>query len=274
MKIKNLLTRTVSGVIYCAMIVCLTLMGREGVLLLAGLLGALATVELAKISHGLTRRTIPLIIVDVAGVLSLCMIGYGYALWLWIAILIVRFVEELYVKNPHPLRSLANSALSQIYIGVPMCLMVELADYLDSRVVLLLFIFIWINDTGAFLVGSLLGRHRLFERISPKKSWEGFFGGLLLVVVTAVLFGLYCPGTFGLGRFDIGLWGWFGLGLVASIFSTWGDLVESMIKRDLQIKDSGHIIPGHGGILDRIDSLLLVVPAAFIYLLFLACNLL
>lgn len=274
MKIKNLLTRTVSGVIYCALIVGLTLMGREGVLLLAGLLGALATVELAKISHGLTRRTIPLIIVDVAGVLSLCMIGYGYALWLWIAILIVRFVEELYVKNPHPLRSLANSALSQIYIGVPMCLMVSLANYLDPRVVLLLFIFIWINDTGAFLVGSLLGRHRLFERISPKKSWEGFFGGLLLVVVAAMLFGLYCPGTFGLGRFDISLWGWFGLGVVASVFSTWGDLVESMIKRDLQIKDSGHIIPGHGGILDRIDSLLLVVPAAFIYLLFLACNLL
>ena len=115
--------------------------------------------------------------------------------------------------------------------------------------------------------GSMLGRHRLFERISPKKSWEGFFGGLAFDVIASVLFGIYASTFFGL---EISVYGWVGLGVVVCLFSTWGDLVESMLKRSLHIKDSGSLIPGHGGILDRIDSLLFVMPACVIYLMILS----
>ena len=129
--------------------------------------------------------------------------------------------------------------------------------------VLAVFVLIWLNDTGAFCVGSLFGRHRLFERISPKKSWEGFFGGLIFCLVAAAIlktcFGEYFPG--------MGMLLMLGLGAVVSVFGTWGDLVESLIKRTLGVKDSGHVLPGHGGILDRIDSLLLVIPAVLAYML-------
>ena len=120
------------------------------------------------------------------------------------------------------------------------------------------------NDTGAFCVGSLIGRHRLFERISPKKSWEGFWGGLFFTIVAAVIIDTYFPAYFS--EFDVIRW--VGMAIVVSAFSTWGDLAESMVKRTAGVKDSGHLLPGHGGILDRIDSLLFVVPAVLIYINF------
>ena len=129
---------------------------------------------------------------------------------------------------------------------------------------------IWLNDTGAFCVGSLIGRRRLFERISPKKSWEGFYGGLLFSIIAGIVAGSplladHCTASLHNANFtavSLGI-----LGLLVSIMSTWGDLVESMIKRTLGIKDSGHLLPGHGGILDRIDSLLFVAPATLLFLL-------
>ena len=120
------------------------------------------------------------------------------------------------------------------------------------------FIFIWINDTGAFLVGITIGHHRLFERISPKKSWEGFAGGLIFSLMTAWIFSLFYD--------NFSLIQWLGFSLTISISSTFGDLCESLLKRTIHIKDSGHILPGHGGLLDRFDSVLLAAPAAYIYL--------
>jgi phosphatidate cytidylyltransferase len=123
--------------------------------------------------------------------------------------------------------------------------------------VLALFIFIWINDTGAYLVGILFGKHRLFERISPKKSWEGFFGGLLFTTASSFVFAYFEP--------EISYYHWMGISLVVVVFGVWGDLVESLIKRTLEVKDSGKAIPGHGGFLDRFDSLLLAVYAVLFY---------
>ncbi len=129
-------------------------------------------------------------------------------------------------------------------------------------VLLAMFILIWLSDTGAFCVGSLMGRHKLFKRISPKKSWEGFFGGLLFCLAASAFFYFYGNGVFGY----LNLWQLLGMGAVVCVFGTWGDLVESLIKRSLGVKDSGSLLPGHGGILDRIDSLLLVTPALLLYL--------
>lgn len=269
MDFKKLLTRALSGLVYCLIIVgCILFGGVEGTLILALLLGALATLELSKISHELTRAKIPTIILDVTGVMCLCAGSYFYPLIIWVAIWMCRMIEELYLHAERPLRNLAFSALPQLYIGVPMLMMTAIAAWTHPNAILLLFFLIWINDTGAYLVGCTLGRHRLFERISPKKSWEGFFGGLAFTLAASAIFYGCCPGFFGLLRIMPGIAGWLGLGLIVTIFGTWGDLIESMIKRTLKIKDSGKMIPGHGGILDRIDSLLLVLPAAAIYLFF------
>ncbi len=129
-----------------------------------------------------------------------------------------------------------------------------------------MFILIWLSDTGAFCVGSLIGKHRLFERISPKKSWEGFFGGLIFCLIAGLVM------FYGFHSYFLimNLWQMLGFCAMVCVMGTWGDLVESLIKRSLGVKDSGHLLPGHGGILDRIDSLLVVVPGVTVYI-FLIC---
>ncbi len=266
MDLKKLLTRTVSGLIYCVIIVGCILLGSTGVLVLGGVLSAIACIEFSRISHEFTIRTIPVIILDIAGCLFLCLGYLGFTIIIWVAIMLARFIEQLYIKSEYPLKDLAHSMMSQIYIGVPMGIMAAIAVLLDPMIVLAIFIFIWINDTGAFLVGSLMGRHKLFERVSPKKTWEGFIGGLVFCIGFSILFYYTANRFFGMeSSLHANLGIWLGLATVVSIFGTWGDLVESMIKRTLHIKDSGNIIPGHGGILDRIDSLLLALPACAIY---------
>ena len=121
-----------------------------------------------------------------------------------------------------------------------------------------IFIFNWVNDTGAYCTGMLFGKHRLFERISPKKSWEGSIGGAVFSIIAAIVLAHFF--TF----LSTGVW--IGLGLTVVVFGTWGDLTESLMKRTLGIKDSGNILPGHGGMLDRFDSTLMAVPAAVVYL--------
>ena len=155
-----------------------------------------------------------------------------------------------------------------MYIALPFSLLNVLAFTatpnghisFNTLLPLSVFVFLWVNDTGAYCVGSLLGRHKLFPRISPGKSWEGCIGGAVFVLAAAYLIGEYI---------DMGILNtlqWLGLGLVVVVFGTWGDLVESLFKRTLGIKDSGNILPGHGGMLDRFDSSLLAIPAAVVYL--------
>ena len=122
------------------------------------------------------------------------------------------------------------------------------------------FVFLWLNDAGAYCIGSLLGRHKLFPRISPGKSWEGSIGGAVFVLAAAWAISYWLDGVM-LTTLE-----WLGLGMVVVVFGTWGDLVESLFKRTLGIKDSGNILPGHGGMLDRFDSALLAIPAAVVYL--------
>lgn len=265
MDIKKILVRSLSGLIYCLAITGCIIWGNPGVLLLSAILSTCACIEFARISRELTFRTAPTLILDIAGCFCLC-IGYlGYPLLVWIAIMILRFIEQLYVNSETPLKDLAHSMMSQIYIGVPMGIMTAIAWFRDPMILLAIFILIWINDTGAFLVGCSIGRHKLFEKISPKKTWEGFAGGLIFCLIASSLFAIYCNSFFGMDTLQANLPIWLCLGATVSIFGTWGDLVESMIKRNLHIKDSGNIMPGHGGILDRIDSLLLALPACAVF---------
>lgn len=264
MNIKSWLTRSLSGIIYCGIIVGCVFWGIYPFSFMAMLFGVLAIIEFEKICEGISENSLPSLMMDCFGVSLLCFSWLIYPALGWILVFICRLILELYLKNSRPIRCLALSLMSQLYIGLPLALMTTIARFTGLHFVLVIFLMIWINDTGAFVVGSLLGRHRLFERISPKKSWEGFFGGLLFNLLAGWLFAI------GGGDFWDVKWNvitWLLFATTVTLFSTWGDLVESLIKRSLNIKDSGHIIPGHGGILDRIDSLLLVIPAVFLFLL-------
>ena len=181
----------------------------------------------------------------------------------YIVYIMLTFIIQLYAKRPDPIKCWAYSLLGQFYIALPFALLNFIAfpgtyTLYAPWLLMSFFIFIWINDTGAFLVGITIGRHRLFERISPKKSWEGFIGGLIFSFITAWVFSLFYD--------NFSLIQWLGLSLTISISSTFGDLCESLLKRTIHIKDSGHILPGHGGLLDRFDSVLLAAPAAYIYI--------
>ena len=181
-------------------------------------------------------------------------------------------ITELYAKNPDPIHTWAYTMMSQMYIALPFSMLGVLAfrgshaGVVYSWVApLSVFVFLWINDTGAYLCGSLPGRHKLFPRISPGKSWEGSIGGFVFVSAIAVLI-WHLAESYGYNDLSLNAYEWVGLGLVVAVFGTWGDLVESLFKRTIGIKDSGNILPGHGGMLDRFDSSLMAMPAAVVYL--------
>ena len=272
--VKNIFTRTLSGSIYVALIVAALLLPSPYMFIgLFALFIVLGTVELHhlvdnKASVIANKRTA--IALDCIGGLALFTTFWGLnfnpsgsvtqvAIAAYLLYFALRMILQLYMKSDNALQSLADSALTQVYVALPLSLLNILYD---EGVLLAIFILIWLNDTGAFCVGSMLGKHRLFERISPKKSWEGFWGGMAFCIIAGVVF-YFCGGTFG----NLKLVEWIMLGICVSAFSTWGDLAESLLKRTLKVKDSGHLIPGHGGILDRIDSLLLVSPTSVIFLI-------
>lgn len=187
----------------------------------------------------------------------------------YLFLLIYLLVSELYLKKKNPLNNWAYTMMSQVYIALSFAMLNVLAYHSTGGISpyqiqynpilpLSIFIFTWINDTGAYCTGMLFGKHRLFERISPKKSWEGSIGGGVFSIIAAILMAHFFP------FMSIGVW--IGLALTVVVFGTWGDLTESLLKRTLGIKDSGNILPGHGGMLDRFDSTLMAVPAAVVYL--------
>jgi phosphatidate cytidylyltransferase len=192
----------------------------------------------------------------------------------YLVTLIYLLIAELYLKQEDPIHDWAYTMMSQLYIALPFSLLNALAFhqaadapyvFYDPVLPLSVFVFLWLNDTGAYLCGSLLGKHKLFPRISPGKSWEGSIGGGILVMVVAALIPTCLAQLLSI-NYHLSTIQWVGLGLTIVIFGTWGDLIESLFKRTIGIKDSGNILPGHGGMLDRFDSSLLAIPAAVVYL--------
>ncbi len=187
----------------------------------------------------------------------------------WIIILAISFIliSELYRKHENPIENIAITVFGIIYAIVPYAILnyivfnQTLHNAYQVWVLIGLFILIWTHDTFAYLTGISIGKHRLFERISPKKSWEGFFGGLLFSFIAAWLLSKYVP--------EFSIISWMIIAAIISTIGTFGDLVESMFKRSVNIKDSGSLLPGHGGLLDRFDTLLLAIPIiyAFLYLI-------
>lgn len=188
----------------------------------------------------------------------------AYLTWL-IPLVPMVFIAELLGKSPKPFNSIAFSFLGIVYVLLPFLFFFALAfieGRYNYRIPLGFLLILWANDTGAYLVGRAFGRHKLFERISPKKTWEGLAGGVVLALILAGIVHHYF-GVFTLSQ-------WMIIAVIIAVFGTLGDLVESMLKRSLQIKDSGNILPGHGGLLDRFDGLLLAAPMVYFFVILFA----
>ena len=286
---KNFIVRTITGIIFVAAIVA-SFLRPETMVLLFSIVTGMTVWEFTGLVNEREHVTINRFICTVAGVYFFYAMTYfcsdlyaGVAKSVvfipYLLTIIYLFISELYLKQANPVNDWAYTMLSQMYIALPFSMINVLAFNgsadgairFNTILPLSVFIFLWVNDTGAYCVGSLLGKHKLFPRISPGKSWEGSIGGAVFVVVAACIINWFDqqgadPAQSSLNPPVLTLIQWIGLGLVVVIFGTWGDLVESLFKRTINIKDSGNILPGHGGMLDRFDSSLMAFPAAVVYI--------
>lgn len=271
---KNFIQRAITGLIFVAVLVGCIIGSPLSFGLLFCIISAMATIEFCQLVNQQKGVKVNRNICVLGSIsLFLCFFYYGMnptqtnIFIPYLTILIYLMISELYLKRENPLNNWAYAMFSQIYIALPFALLNVLAfqtDSFDSTSQYLfifplsIFIFNWMNDTGAYCTGVLFGKHPLFKRISPKKSWEGSIGGAVFCIAASLAIAHFFP-ILSTGT-------WIGLALTVVVFGTWGDLTESLMKRHLGIKDSGNILPGHGGILDRFDSAISAIPAAIVYL--------
>jgi phosphatidate cytidylyltransferase len=271
---KNFIVRTLSGALFVAVLVGSILYGFHTFRPLFLVFMALAVNELTM----LLRRHKSANINPIATFMCSILLYIGFtaiahsntvpALLVFtpyiLAILCV-FIGRLFSTKGNNIENLAYFALTQLYVALPFSLLqiLSTAGAPEGETYywlfpLSIFIFIWCNDSGAYCIGCLLGRHKMFERISPKKTWEGFFGGVAVAVGASIVMSNFFT--------VMNVWQWIGMAVVIVIAGTLGDLIESSMKREMGIKDSGNFLPGHGGLLDRFDSTLLAIPCVIVYL--------
>ena len=268
---KNLVLRTVTGILFVAAVVASILLYDKTIIpffVLMMCVSVIGTFEFLKMT-GITSSIIPTIfaLVAVVTVTAIPLVGSWGSIVIPSVFLLffpILSVIALFQKNDgsrSPLRTLSLCLVPLFWIALPEMLLLHLMESVSPSFVLAMFIIIWLDDTLAYCAGSLFGRHKLCERISPKKTVEGFVIAFVLTVAASAALGR-------IGYFAGLRWNeWVGFAIVTVLFGTLGDLVESMIKRTCGVKDSGNILPGHGGILDRFDSVLMAVPASLVYLL-------
>ena len=258
---KNLVVRTLSGLVLAAVVLGAIVWSQWsfGALLAALLVGGMYEFyTLAGKQGNAPQRVVGLVAGIVLFALNLAFVSddieilgdarqaFGCGLAFLLLLLPAMFICELYRRGENPASGIGTTIMGICYVALPLSLMCYI-------------FIIWANDVFAYLVGMSVGRHRLCERLSPKKSWEGFFGGIAGAVVMGIVAARMLDGN---------MWVWAGLALVAAVSGVLGDLVESMFKRAAGVKDSGRLIPGHGGVLDRFDAMLLSAPFVFVYMLF------
>ena len=280
-KLKNFLVRTASGVVLLAVVLGAAFAGPLGysaLLLLITGVGVWEFYALARAKGVEPQRGLGLVGslgLTFAGTSILCVnyLDYYYEVFILLGIAIAAlaimftFVVEVFRNRQTPIHNIATTILGIVYVGLPMAVMaiipmlLQNLDWKDPDWNAWYFLFylflVWGNDVFAYLCGITLGKHKLCERLSPKKSWEGFIGGIL---------GAVAMGAVAAWWLDESYIFWVGLAIVVALTSVIGDLVESMFKRDAGVKDSGKIMPGHGGILDRFDALLVSAPFALVYI--------
>ncbi|HRZ96218.1 MAG TPA: phosphatidate cytidylyltransferase [Paludibacter sp.] len=264
---NNFITRTLSGLFFVAIIVGSVILGSYYFAVVFSIITGWTVFEF----HKLTNQQESVSVNPIAGVLGGVILFFTsflfasglvqYPLYsVYGLYVVIVLIIGLFYQNKNPLHNWTYFLAGQLYIALPFSLLNYILYIHDVQpyFLLALFIAIWVNDTGAYLVGSTFGKHKLFERISPKKTWEGFIGGALLSLISGYVFSLLIP--------EISLIQWLIFSEIVVVFGTFGDLAESLMKRTVDVKDSGNAIPGHGGLLDRFDSMLLAGPVIFFYL--------
>ena len=283
-KLKNFLVRTASGAVLLGIVLAAIFSGVWGygaLLLAVTIIGVWEFYGLARAKGSEPQRCMGMLMslaLFFAGFIpSLYMygetddhdvLGLGVLLLLIFAmLLVITFVIEVFRNRQTPMYNIATTIMGAVYVALPMAILTILPTGLNAIiyrgevwipwVFLFYLLLVWGNDVFAYLVGVTMGKHRMCERLSPKKSWEGFAGGVAGSAAVGAIAASVLGGSYGV---------WIGLAIVVALSSVVGDLIESMFKRDAGVKDSGAIMPGHGGILDRFDALIMSAPFALIYL--------
>ncbi len=271
--LKNLIKRALTGIIFVALLIGGIILHPVTFLILFSIITGLTLWEFYGLTRYYENAGVKRIISTLGGTYLfvatfLFANNYtgGYIYFPFLAFLMYTIISELYFKESNPINNWALTIFPQVYCAGFFSLLNFIASSANADgiieyhplFVLAIFIIVWVNDTGAYCIGSLFGKNRLFERISPKKSWEGFIGGMVAALIAAFIFGYFFS--------DISVYKWLGLAAIIVVFATWGDLAESLLKRTVGVKDSGTALPGHGGFLDRFDSIMMVTPAAYMYI--------
>jgi phosphatidate cytidylyltransferase len=269
--LKKLITRTITGIVLVLVMLTAIIVSQYSFALLFLVILTASVSEFVNLyKHSEVRPnkffaysvSISLFVVSFLIAQGLIEIKYFFGL---LPCFLMIMAAELYRKKDKPAENIAVTIFSIIYLAIPVSLISFLVfpeilggNAYTPKILIALFALIWIYDSGAYLVGVSIGKHRLFERISPKKSWEGAIGGTLIAIAASYFISGFIP--------EIKLIHWIAISILTVVSSTFGDLTESMFKRYFGIKDSGNILPGHGGVLDRFDSLFFAAPVVVMYL--------
>lgn len=283
-KLKNFFVRTASGAVLLGIVLAAIFTGVWGygaLLLLITVIGVWEFYGLARAKGSEPQRCMGMlmsIVLFFAGFVPSLhiygetdnreLLGNGLnILMLFAMLLVITFVIEVFRNRQTPIYNIATTIMGTLYVALPMGILLFVPSMMNAFicqgdgwtpwVFLFYLLLVWGNDVFAYLVGVTMGKHRMCERLSPKKSWEGFVGGIVGSVAVGAIGASVLGGSYGV---------WIGLAVVVALSSVVGDLIESMFKRDAKVKDSGSIMPGHGGILDRFDALIISAPFALIYL--------
>ena len=282
---NNFITRTLSAIVYAGVVVGSILVQPTcfgGHMLLFGIVFMLVSTLAVREFHRLVGGSDVKIqsYAMMANALLFCTLYfffYGDLVWRWllfayVAVLLLTMIVHLFREKVNAVESWGNLCAGQLMIALPFALMSGVVFY-HKWLMLALFILIWVNDSGAYIVGSLMskrkgGNHKMFPRVSPAKSWEGLIGGFVFDLIAGYVF-FRVGWTASLGLTAYPLFDSLLFALVVGVFGTLGDLMESLMKRTVGVKDSGRFMPGHGGVLDRFDSLLLAVPVVYFLFVYL-----
>jgi phosphatidate cytidylyltransferase len=276
---NNFLTRTLSAIIYAGLVIGSILVQPVcfgGHPLLFGVLFMIVSTLAVREFHALVGSDIKTMTYSMmSNVLlfsTLYFLFYGDIIWrgllvAYVAVILLALITHLFRPQVQPIQSWGNLCASQLMVALPFALMNGIMMH-NQWLMLALFILLWVNDSGAYIVGSLTakrkgGNHKMFPRVSPAKSWEGLIGGFVFDLIAGYVF--FRIGWMG----DMSLMDSLFFALAGGVFGTLGDLMESLFKRTLGVKDSGKFMPGHGGVLDRFDSLMLAIPVTYFFFVYL-----
>ena len=276
---NNFLTRTLSAIVYAGLVIGSILVQPVcfgGHPLLFGVLFMIVSTLAVREFHALVGSDIKTMTYSMmSNVLlfsTLYFLFYGDIIWrgllvAYVAVMLLALITHLFRPQVQPIQSWGNLCASQLMVALPFALMNGIMMH-NQWMMLALFILLWVNDSGAYIVGSLTakrkgGNHKMFPRVSPAKSWEGLIGGFVFDLIAGYVF--FRIGWMG----EMSLMDSLFFALAGGVFGTLGDLMESLFKRTLGVKDSGKFMPGHGGVLDRFDSLMLAIPVTYFFFVYL-----